>query len=68
MLSRTSGNSSFSKERKIGRSCSMVASCQKRTGIKMISIHGMPTVVNTIFWKHMSASLISPFPVQEPFP
>jgi hypothetical protein len=29
MLSRTSGNSSFNKERKIGRSCSMVASCQK---------------------------------------
>ena len=39
----------------------------KKTGIK-ISLHGMPTVVNTIFCKHMSASLISPFPVQEPFP
>jgi hypothetical protein len=35
---------------------------------KMISLHGMPTVVNTIFYKHMSASLISPCPVQGPFP
>jgi hypothetical protein len=40
MLSRTSGNSSFSKERKIGRSCSMVASCKATDNAGQISKAG----------------------------